>query len=77
MGWAGPILRAHAVVVGTLVFALVLDGLDVAGAGRVLLDIVLALVAAALAAFVLRSDLRGVLAVARIRRPAPSVSDGA
>ncbi len=61
LAWQGPIGRAMAVLLGALVISLVVDGYSVKHADWWLIDIVVAVIAAALAAFVLYGDIKRVL----------------
>jgi O-antigen/teichoic acid export membrane protein len=67
MAWTGVLARSCAVVVGALVVGLVVDTTSMTGAGRVFLDLGLAVTLFGIAAAVLHRDIRDVAKVARVR----------
>jgi O-antigen/teichoic acid export membrane protein len=73
MAWAGPLGRSLTVVAAITVAALIIRG---QGTGRVLLDVGLAVVALGVGGWVLRQDLRLILAAVRGERGGEAVREG-
>ena len=73
MDWSGPLVRSLIVVVAALIVALVVDGVGIAGAARVLLDLGLALGFVMASAALLRRHLREFADMARRRGAANDV----
>ncbi|HCU51641.1 MAG TPA: hypothetical protein DGG94_17885, partial [Micromonosporaceae bacterium] len=68
LAWRGPIGRAVGAIVGALVIGWVVEMIPVSGGARWVVDVAVALVAGALAALILRRDIRDVIGGRRWRR---------
>ena len=75
MNWLAPVLRSLAVLFGALVLGLALTAWTDGRTGRILVDLGVAVVAAAVAALVLRTDIRYVVREGRPNRPVDTEPD--
>jgi O-antigen/teichoic acid export membrane protein len=68
MNWLLPVLRSLVVLIGALVLGLVLAAWTDGRPGRILIDLVVGILAAGVAALILRSDIRSIVREARPKR---------